>query len=713
MDLVDAHPEFADFALIHGLDAVRALEAEISRLVDVANRSADFSDSLFNVLFNTIYRFFMENDRFDTPALRPFAVYEEMEMLQSRYIFTASARSRGLEAVFNYEQPFFAHHVPRADERGHLILSSANNMAVSSTANPIILYFIKYYMQATANTTMFVDILDMPIFKPFFNESLETGLNSHAHYIARATANGEEQIAEIISRMKQYAEWPVTVNLMNTIFSRELYVQAMSYIKEADITARERVQRLQEYFNTWLNFDFVIEPLPVHEIVRPDDPSVRTLTIMADTSRHGGIIRQAASALNNTWAQQGRDYRFNVVVDGYTWADDFHARQARLQTELMAGRGPDMFIWNSQPMRAFAHSGFLANIYDLMDECLHTSRDDFFTQMLSAVEISGGLYMLPLSFGFHYVSINARLPQSIIDRFAALSYISISQLFELYQEVKNYSDEFGHLSITRSWNVLELRTALFSGFVDYDSRTSRLMDERFISLLENWAIHDQWDNISFSAGYPFNSNSTLRNHSNAYMFTIDRSALHTAAAFLPRNAAYFVHHIPLANEQGQLFTGKLTGGVPATWATICITTAGNSALAWEFTLYLLAAYSQPTPQAFIDGTVNNWGNRSLASPILQSMFEGHIKRALESFAGPWGMQQERLISAHDPYEILQLIENAAARIAAYNEMPIATMETLIPRDLFAEPLSQLARGLVTPRDAAQRLHNAVTLWLME
>jgi len=98
---------------------------------------------------------------------------------------------------------------------------------------------------------------------------------------------------------------------------------------------------------------------------------------------------------------------------------------------------PDIFyIEDNRDLRTFARSGFLVDIYTLIDADPHISRDDFFTEALRAFEINGRLFMLPISFGFQYVGINAGLPQEFIDRFTQHSTITFPQMIDLYIDLK-------------------------------------------------------------------------------------------------------------------------------------------------------------------------------------------------------------------------------------------------------------------------------------
>jgi len=67
----------------------------------------------------------------------------------------------------------------------------------------------------------------------------------------------------------------------------------------------------------------------------------------------------------------------------------------------------------------------------------------------------------------------------------------------------------------------------------------------------------------------------------------------------------------------------------------------------------------------------------------------------------------------EPVNRRQQFENAIGRIAAYNEQPMAMLRPMIPVQLYEEHFDQFRRGLIDADTAAQRMHSAVSLWLIE
>jgi len=76
------------------------------------------------------------------------------------------------------------------------------------------------------------------------------------------------------------------------------------------------------------------------------------------------------------------DENGNNLVDGLTV----------LQTEIMAGNVPDIIELGDLPYSQLASKGILADLYPLIDADAELSREDFFPNVFSALEVGGGLY---------------------------------------------------------------------------------------------------------------------------------------------------------------------------------------------------------------------------------------------------------------------------------------------------------------------------------
>jgi len=460
-------------------------------------------------------------------------------------------------------------------------------------------------------------------------------------------------------------------------------------------------------------------------VIVDDEPLVRTLTVHTN-NRHTAVLRQAATAMNSSWQEQGIPYEFRLEVDDHNWLDfdELDSRWERLRVELMAGQGPDIVYFSElQDMRVLAGSGLVVDFYSLMDADPRTNREDFFTEALSAFEFNGGLFMFPISFGFYHVGINANIPQPFIDRFTQYSTISVSQLMDIYLDFKTtHFGEFAHLRPGVAGDIgrdhhSTLQT-IMSGFIDLDAHTNNLLDPGFSAFLNT--ISQVFENHEFiSSGWvatPFGSDQFMRERAMEQVFDMCSNMLTPVNAFFQRENPHFVHYVPLTDDQGRLVINASGRNV---WASLCVTAVGDSALAWEFIQYLIHAYASPGEAAMTvprGHMPNPWANHSLASPILRSLSEDFIRQSFHTALNRHSNNHAdgfNFLGVDTLEEREQQINIAVDRIAAYNERPMSLLSLMIPDFLFAERLDDFMLGIITADTAARHMYNAVSLWLIE
>ena len=70
----------------------------------------------------------------------------------------------------------------------------------------------------------------------------------------------------------------------------------------------------------------------------------------------------------------------------------------KLNTEIMSGVIPDMFLTENLPIERYAAKGILTDLYELIDSDAELTRESFVPQIIKACETDGKLYELPASF---------------------------------------------------------------------------------------------------------------------------------------------------------------------------------------------------------------------------------------------------------------------------------------------------------------------------
>jgi len=119
------------------------------------------------------------------------------------------------------------------------------------------------------------------------------------------------------------------------------------------------------------------------------------LTIFTDdihSFNRGLPLRLAERAMTNNWAEQGKDFSIDII--SYSHRDRESALQ-RLHVLIMAGQSPDIIMLDHDPwtdslsLYNFLNSGAFADIWELIDNCPYTNRDDFYVNVLESWEMDG------------------------------------------------------------------------------------------------------------------------------------------------------------------------------------------------------------------------------------------------------------------------------------------------------------------------------------
>jgi hypothetical protein len=458
------------------------------------------------------------------------------------------------------------------------------------------------------------------------------------------------------------------------------------------------------------------QPAPTPEPLDGEDAPLpaKTLSILAPD-----VFEQAIRATATFWERniqrrpEAERFTLEIELSTYDW-EGRDSQRTRLETMLMAGDGYDLFFLDDHPLWRYAQSGFLRNIYDLIDESPRTSRDAFFLNPLQAMEINGGLYALPLSFGFTFASINSNLPEAFIERFLQKETVSLQYLLDMYAElIDQYPGEFGRLQFSsQNWallaNPFRIMHSEIARFVDLNNRTTGFTSDlfhnfanSFSSTFENWTspLFTSFSNLRFER-------NDWEDLSSSYAFLFDSRFSNPGFAYFP--ASYFTNGIPITDTYGNLLIYSETMWSASTWATVCIPTAGDGLLALDFTLHLIEFFSLHLQQLRQNAS---WGEHSFGTPVLREFADSQIRNTFSTFIEQLERRDaHRLIGGIPrPYQV----DTAVARWAEYNEMPMSINVPHIPLALVSDDIDMFMRGLMTTEQFAQQLENRVSLWLIE
>ncbi len=93
----------------------------------------------------------------------------------------------------------------------------------------------------------------------------------------------------------------------------------------------------------------------------------------------------------NDYLAEGEDYDYNALMEEAVTA---------MNNDIIAGKGPDVLLTNSyMPVDSYIAKGLLVDLYPYIDKDERFDRSDFLPNVLSALEVDGGLYEIFPNFG--------------------------------------------------------------------------------------------------------------------------------------------------------------------------------------------------------------------------------------------------------------------------------------------------------------------------
>ena len=185
-------------------------------------------------------------------------------------------------------------------------------------------------------------------------------------------------------------------------------------------------------------------------------------------------------------------YRVEIVDYSEATDGDWTAAANKLNTEIMSGKVPDIFCLNGLNYTQLASKGFLEDLYPYIEADPELDRDDFFSNILGAMEVGGKLCTTVA--GVYITS--AIGAASVVGDTPGWTYEEFNAALSNMPEGCTAFDEY----VTRD-QILQTCLALdMDSFVDWGSGQCNFNSQQFISLLEfakSFPSEFDWDNYSW------------------------------------------------------------------------------------------------------------------------------------------------------------------------------------------------------------------------
>lgn len=221
-----------------------------------------------------------------------------------------------------------------------------------------------------------------------------------------------------------------------------------------------------EKADTWSMDYFTLDRVPY-------DPAAQKKTLSMAVMYMDPNIQKAILSFNRS----GGDYRIEVTdYSEFNTEEDYSAGMTKLTTEIMAGDMPDILALDQLPYRQMAAKGLLTDLYPYIDGDSSLDRDDYFQNVLSALEVDGGLYCAPGGFGV----MTAAGASSVVGDEPGWTYDDYYAALAIMPEgCEGFDVGFDRNSLLTLCLVLDL-----DQYMDWSTGECRFDSEDFVKLLE-------------------------------------------------------------------------------------------------------------------------------------------------------------------------------------------------------------------------------------
>ena len=375
-------------------------------------------------------------------------------------------------------------------------------------------------------------------------------------------------------------------------------------------------------------------------------PPKIALTLLTDYPR-GELY-----SIINDFNRESTEYKVNVVRFG-----ENGLTPERLQTELIAGGGPDIFaIYDRSSLDPLGDTAF-EDLLPYLDTDVEFSRDTIVPSLLNAMALDGRLNWLPYSFAVSTFT----APSSLIPE-PGVSF-----------EEAEYAAESAGVTLFPSWMTRDVIWAKLSQFavgqyIDFKSGTCSFDSDGYVRLLEQCA-----------AATPELSDSAALMGSSLLQYELLQNLTRLSAISNTYGGEYTFAGAPNETTNGSMF---------ATDLCFAISSASDEPdAAWQFVRTCLSGEHQRLNIDYL--------------PAVAAVLEESINNAVENGIEWYGYEYE--LDSADADKLRELLTDTATVENAYPDII----------SILSEDAAQFFTGQVSARQAAQYTQDRVSTWLSE
>jgi multiple sugar transport system substrate-binding protein len=158
---------------------------------------------------------------------------------------------------------------------------------------------------------------------------------------------------------------------------------------------------------------------------------------------------------------------------------------SRVNTNLMSGKGADLYAMDVLPLHKFAANGTLENLDSYMAMDPNFNKSDYRKNILDAVRYQNGTWFLPLKYDFNYYAYDATLvPMEIASGFGTDKAFSSEDLLKIGMGLYNGNYKIFNINGSNRLFTVLLRESIQS-YLDLSNKKPNFVDGSFTAMLDS------------------------------------------------------------------------------------------------------------------------------------------------------------------------------------------------------------------------------------
>lgn len=311
----------------------------------------------------------------------------------------------------------------------------------------------------------------------------------------------------------------------------------------------------------------------------PDSTSTRTLSLM---------IPEPATSFNYLYnmaaAYMAEHQDVAIQIETFVPGGD----HSELVTRLMAGSAPDVLATYVTPN--VLESGHLIDLYPYMNNDPDFREEDYYMDVITAMETNGRLYALP--YNFFYVgtyAMRADLDPAAAARFEEAERVTYADMVGLYQEIGAERD----MQFYETFGPDNVFTYYLDSVIDLENKTCNFQDDELASVLEAAKLIPH-PNVTYSVSdgmlvmSPGGSTLAIerqRNPASPYLFS-ECDLIFDPELLFPYEGKLYTHPRTITSAGGKRLFEIYTN--------LMITdSCEDKELAWDFIKFCMADHTEP------------------------------------------------------------------------------------------------------------------------